>query len=732
MRSVPPAMTTAWKAQLKGGDAAPTVRATIQRAELHKFDYDTALAPGGDNNFVNDRSRAGIFSSIIFGDASPLRELRNIKSFTWSRSLDQDIAQATLVLLNSEITPIGAAGQGDDFDQPGYFTYNRGDNTNPWGYGDNGWNGIIVPDRIIKTYEGYGRDDTQPPGLDENLLQSGTWLVDTVEYTHDGEIRIGMRDIGRLLTDMIVFPPVVPYSEYPMLWTKIKSENVPGRDAAGGAWDVPAGTCTSSNNKYIGKGLTDPPYDSYVQSNGGFNGHLASHALTEDDVDKYWLSTGQTTQDSRVWWEIDLDNKGRALAGVRLDPKGGPYRVYVSVKTSDGWMGKKKIPYDVTTGGVDIDADIPFVTSAQADRGRTFDIILPRKYANVQKVRLTFTRLWDTMIGDYPWRAGINKLKLYTAADAADLSFTKGQVLKVTGNYSDYSQIIKWVTAWAGWFWPPHSTGLDFIRVGDGIDQTITYAGADSVLPKGKVWGDFMRTGTAGKVDLTPDLFDKQPLMDVINYVRDAVGFLFFIDETGAVVWRHPNLWESGNYMSPGQLAERVRSRTTDFVTIDEEETLLGYGYTLDSGDVRERIFVANSNGKFGTVIKGYVPYKVGFRRVAGWTDQNFEDKTEVKVMADLIAAQQMFNYRRSKITIPAYPAIQIDDQVKVLERVTNETYRHYVLGITSTFEAETGQWTYDLDTHWLGEHPSDAWAVKVTELDNVTQAYLNTIGEDG
>ena len=43
-----------------------------------------------------------------------------------------------------------------------------------------------------------------------------------------------------------------------------------------------------------------------------------------------------------------------------------------------------------------------------------------------------------------------------------------------------------------------------------------------------------------------------------------------------------------------------------------------------------------------------------------------------------------------------------------------------------------TGAWTYDLETHWLGENPEDAWVVRVDRDEAATQNYLDTIGVVG
>ena len=81
---------------------------------------------------------------------------------------------------------------------------------------------------------------------------------------------------------------------------------------------------------------------------------------------------------------------------------------------------------------------------------------------------------------------------------------------------------------------------------------------------------------------------------------------------------------------------------------------------------------------------------------------------------------------------IPGYPKIQIDDVVRIYERVTNETFYHYVLGIKSELNMQEGVWTYSLDTHWLGEHPQDSWVINVNELSNATKQYLDLLGYEG
>ena len=96
--------------------------------------------------------------------------------------------------------------------------------------------------------------------------------------------------------------------------------------------------------------------------------------------------------------------------------------------------------------------------------------------------------------------------------------------------------------------------------------------------------------------------------------------------------------------------------------------------------------------------------------------------------MADLITVRQLFQYRRDTVEIPAHPGIQVDDQVRIFERVTSEGFVHYVMGISSTNDMSTGQWTYSLQTHWLGEDPEKKWIFDRSQLSEATIDFLDEL----
>ena len=715
-------------------------RATVEKAPVLYYPYDTAFALGGD--YGHDRDRTGNYSSIIFSGRA-VHEIPNIQSGQIVRDLDQDIAELTLTVLNTMIAPMGTTEDqytgSLEYDEPGALSFDRGAETiedNRWGHTENtGWQDYFCPDRLIRTYEGYGIDESLPPGVDPAMYASGCWLIDTVQMNDQGQLVIKARDLGRILVDHIAMPPNIPWDSYPMEWSTIRSELVTDRAPTGGDWSVPHGDATSSNQAYLDAGIVDKP--TYVKPGGTVMGHRENDPIR--DGNGHWLSTGQTQRSDMVWWEVDLDSPVD-MAALRLKTWGGPYVVYVSLHDGDGWIGNRKIPYNVSDvldsdgNTIPLGARIPFVHRERFDRNARQDIVLKRKYGGVRKVRLTFSRLRrEPGARVYPWRAGLSSIELYTGS-LGSLGFDdSGERLKSVGNYADYSAVVKWICAWSGFWWPERNSESK-ISYGPSDTHQVTYdyESNDAALVKGRVWGAFQQTGTSGVADLTADQFDKQPLLDCIQVVRNIVGFNFYVDETGGIVWRMPNLYQKGNYRTPSHLNEHGRQPayvTDTHETLDEQDVLSQYSTTLDSKNLRERIGVAASNGKVGSVIKGYTPYYTGLRRIALWTDEHFESNRECRVAADMIAAQQMFSWRTSVSVTQPNPAIQIDDQIRIYERTTNETFFHYVKGISMEYDGQHNKGTYTIQSHWLGERISDAWVVRPDQLDAFTQHFLDTLG---
>lgn len=278
------------------------------------------------------------------------------------------------------------------------------------------------------------------------------------------------------------------------------------------------------------------------------------------------------------------------------------------------------------------------------------------------------------------------------------------QIVRKNGNYKDYADIVKDLIAWAGFLL---------------YDETIVAdAGFDS---RANVFGNIENTGIYSKECLGADFFDKKPIIDIINQLRDIVGYVFFIDEDGAVHWESPNWWRSGNF-------DEFGARSTFIPEINEALQLTNYTAAVSGQGLRSEMIISSSDPTVqmdDTITTRFRPPTAdllrGITRPFAWSNGVFQDEEEQRIMAELVALHIFFQMRQGQITCVANPAIQINDQVKIGERTTGDVFVHYVRSISSDMDLESGAYTMTLNTNWLGTS-SDDWVI------TKDQAYEPTI----
>lgn len=702
----------------------PYGRATVQRTNIQVGSAWVPRRPLDDStdpslNVKFSANASGSYATYYWGNQDTPRELPNIKSIKWNRSVGQDAATLEMVLYNTRALPLGVAPSEDDLavDQAGFYDFQRGRGSNRWSHSPTAWTNRLYPDALIKTYEGYGIDRDLPPDLDPHMTPSGVWFIDKVEVNTDKTITVTARDAMRLLLDQICFPPVIPVALYPLSFSHFHQVDNPDIENDTTTWVHPAYDI-DSNIPYIGRG-------------GSSHGHHPTDAFDGSvgapNMDSYWLSIGNGSPTSDYAFEyVQGRIAASTVSSFKISVKGGPYQIFISVGTDSAWFGTAVIPYNPNDPvSAPNGSDIPYIAALTVGADSTTTIPIGA-FAGVTRVRVTFHDLWNSGIGPFRYRGALRDFQVTTGT----VTYTDGGT-HTEGNYEDYSDIVEYLAAFAGFWWPDDAR--DFFLDSEG-SKHIYAPTPDPLLTRGAFWGDIEKSGTFGPTDLTTDIFDKKPLMDGVSYIRDILGFICYIDETGGLIFRSPNIWSVGNNLIlPGHRLTTEGSRTEDSVVIDENQTLMQLGATLDSSNVRERIIVADVGGSFGAVTAGFNPYNLpptGFRRISIWSDLNFTSQKECQVMADLIALRQLFTYYTDKLTIPGNPEIQIDDQVTIIERVTESADQHYVMGISSTLDNESGKWTYDLDTHWLGISAFSNWAFNPGDLSQETIDYLKALGK--
>lgn len=296
--------------------------------------------------------------------------------------------------------------------------------------------------------------------------------------------------------------------------------------------------------------------------------------------------------------------------------------------------------------------------------------------------------------GGYLLTDGDGKIKIFGDVDYFG-SPTPGEVgqLRYDGNYLDYTDIVRDLLLWSGFLlYDPTTSGTE----------------------RPPVYGNLEDTGAYAKEPLPDEMFDKKPVIDAINELRETVGFIFRIDDEGAARFEAPNVWEPGNWTNEGVRVEEIPE-------IDERFNLVDHSAAISDSELRSEIIIASDDpdGQSESVqFTRYTPQNAvalrGLLKPAMWVNGWFVNTRDRQVMAELIAMHTWFAQRQGQVTCAANPCICVDDQVRIFERTTGESYLHYVRGISRSFDPGTGNYTMSLTTHWLGE--GDDWLVSADQ----------------
>lgn len=284
------------------------------------------------------------------------------------------------------------------------------------------------------------------------------------------------------------------------------------------------------------------------------------------------------------------------------------------------------------------------------------------------------------------------------------------------GNFDgDWKNIVKDILIWGG-----------FLLYDPDITET----------EEPSVYGLLESTGIITDTTVPPDKFDKKTLMDVIKELTEVVGYLFRITEEGRAQYASPNWWRAGNFDQDGNpiyvssvTGDRVAADDEDAIPyipiVHEDEDMLNYGVTLSGTDKRSVIYIGTDlpdpkDPTRTSYVKHIPPSAIeeysgvsamrGIERPAIWVSQLFENERERKLMAELIGLHAWFSSRAGSASIIGNPAITMDDQIRLVEQNTSETFIHRISAINSSLDNDTRVYTMDLTTYWLGD--ADDWVI--------------------
>ena len=736
MIRVDESMWAIWEQGDFTGDNRPVTRAMISKEVLRTYEGTP-------------------WRTLLFASTAEDVEIQGIRQVTIDRRLGADAAQMKMTIANqTTIDPNANLDQAwdqvsvsptkrdlRDLGKPGIYTFRRGlavddSGRNPWAHDvDPLWVDMFIPNRVIKTFQGYGTDGAASPADDTKLVLTGVWLIDKVSYQADGTIEIECRDLAKLLIEQRLYPPIIPLDSYPLEFCadRVETETVTTTTTVETAGQEGANIARRITSGY------DSSVAPWYGINGAVYGHRASDAF-DGDESTYWMSVGNSGP-NEVWsyeW-IGADCQGNPVNRIKFKPKWGGYTLYVAVRENGAWQGSDIVPYGANSEpAYPNGSNVPYVLQTTVPNNENWMTIDLDRVYNADEVRLIFTNLAYSGLGTYPYRAAVYEFQVmsYVPPSIETVDTTSEVEVLVEGNIDDYTDIIKILLGWSGFFWPKP----------DNPDQLLErwYPGSS-----GRIWGDFFYSG-AWPVDppcIPPSFWDNKSVMDGINQIKEILGFIGYVDHSGGFIWRPPNIWRTGNYISGTGYVGSDSIRV-----VDENKVLIDYGVEISDENLRSNIIVVSADDPtvYASITPGFAASETiptasdasdlallgGQERIMLVPNYPFgtaddpNSQAEVSKFAFLVSLWIHWSYRKSKFRIPGMPALMPDDQIRIYERITSETYIHYIQGVRSTMDMDSGAWFMDIDTHWLGNGPDAEWVVNIEEMPAALYAYLRAIGQ--
>jgi hypothetical protein len=777
MRSPETDLFESWQALSASGEMVgpdrPIGRVTIARNAIKK----------------NHSNRPGPWRHLLFHNNSE-KEL-TVKTIEIDRSFGNDSATCTIVLPNAQdITQAEPQGVDTGIGRSGYYSFARSSDPaiskssvyrsfgesrsgepfrTDWNYPKNSWYDTLIPNRLVRTYQGYGSSnfdennrlmrsdnpDYVEPKDDTKLVLTGTWLIDSVSYGFS-EITITCRDLGKLLLEQTVYPPLLPLERFPLTYC-------PDQEST----DAPSSKVVRSKNrlKYHSASTNKHP---------STPGHGPRKAFDGRKSTEWWGHSFDTAKGSYVKEWLQGTAHGSRVNEVYINARRSGYIVYISVMENGEWQGSNTIPYAVPDGKHSHDAGIKYVKKVTLHGGERRRGLrrewhygqmfkLPRSY-KASLVRITFTNLQNHA---HP----VAKADKFSVRVQEFSAYYKRRVYSGVkhvgkpGNISDWSQPIKELVSWAGLTWQ-----ADEDVYGQQLDDP---AEADPLIGTARngtplrAWGDFEWLGTGPIVCTPTDFLLNKSFMEACRTIADLIGALFYIDEYGGAVFRMPNVYSGGNFVTDPYASEDTPAylRRKWPIEFHEGANLLDYTLSINDSQIKSEILVVGTNPDVSgskalaghetpadSVISGGVSLvggegvssAINFKNilagqhrmfmVPGESTKLFKSVDECQRMAELIGVRILWSYRKGQAKILGHPGLQLDDQVRIFERVTNENNVHYVTGISSHMDLESGEYTMTVQTHWLGGDPDTDWfadRIEQSGWGKLLPCLLNRIGTD-
>lgn len=225
-------------------------------------------------------------------------------------------------------------------------------------------------------------------------------------------------------------------------------------------------------------------------------------------------------------------------------------------------------------------------------------------------------------------------------------------------------------------------------------------------------WGGFCNkveaetTGSDSTSVIGADTFDKRPPIDAIKTIRDWVGYNTLVDRNGTFIFNRTNWW-SGNptwtanedniLLNHGAIGSKTADRSA-FIAAESDPYYLGGNST--EAPIPRRF-------SYNTYEDGPRNQLHGIHRLAIMPLSARMTPDEGVTLAELTGLRSWFQRRKARITVVGNPEFDVNKQILVKDKVTWDHHLHFITGVESTQDLDSGSYTSTLETHWLGPDPS-------------------------
>lgn len=645
-----------WRSKAQVGSRRPTMVVEVRGGSWRRAYRDwpnaiDATIPGETRNLP---------WYPIFTETTPWVQVPNVLSCEFTQDFEQNgMSIATIVVDNVAFEqatgPFGdlyhAISRGYLSPSRGYDAPGRPDD----GLAQNGWYDVLTEQRQVRVWQGFGEPERVNGAMPESGGTNGAWVFNGLIDDVDGDsvparLTIIAR-MGKVLTDSRVFG-----------WNKSKQLLDPitfsDRLEADNIQDVGENAAASSEHSAQ---------------------YVAANVLDDDGTNKtYWRSANAISGDYTEWVEIRLPS-GR-YRQIVLECDAG-MRAYIGFFVR-AWADGTQAMVDgsnVDDGFVVIGDNIvpganggwPYIHEVASTSGSRTLIDFGHSIVtgNDSVVRVGFRNL---AAGDGTFRARVRSFKA-RRRERSEAAIKEKWIL-----VDDLSDVVRVVLRWAGYQdWDVENTGSRL--KGKAIFNRATF------------------------------------LIDIIKRAQELTGYVFFVSDPingesqGVPVFRRNSALQSASLLlteirdtdlltglrtkrseEPLPYIIRVRGKTKRARTLlTSQGGGLSLGVTTLGGDTSVRIMAVyrppwTQDNTLGGVIKHHTH-----------TDNALRSLLECEIGCYLVAIASCLAAFTAVIEIPANPAIELDQQIGLIDTATGLNTRLWISARSSTFTAgERTAWT--------------------------------------